>query len=87
MVHTRLGERRHARLHLHPHRGFSQGTVATDAWAINGSSQIVGYYQNASGVHGFLYSGGTYTTLNDPLGTDPRVARRMQRRPSNLNPA
>ena len=70
-----------------PFDDSSQGTIATDAWAINGSSQIVGYYQNASGVHGFLYSGGTYTTLNDPLGTDARVARRMQRRPSNLNPA
>jgi hypothetical protein len=32
----------------------SQGTIATDAWAINGSGQIVGYYPNASGVHGFL---------------------------------
>jgi len=39
----------------------SQGIIATDPWAINGSGQIVGYYENASGVHGFLYSGGTYT--------------------------
>jgi len=69
-----------------PFDNSSQGTIATDAWAINGSSQIVGYYQNASGVHGFLYSGGTYTTLNDPL-VDARAARRMRRRPSNLNPA
>jgi probable HAF family extracellular repeat protein len=27
---------------------------------------MVGQYQDGSGNHGFLYSGGTYTTLNDP---------------------
>jgi probable HAF family extracellular repeat protein len=31
--------------------------------------QIVGYYKDSSGTeHGFLYSGGTYTKLDDPLG-------------------
>jgi probable HAF family extracellular repeat protein len=33
--------------------------------------QIVGHYSDASGHgHGFLLSGGTYITLDDPLGTD-----------------
>src|SRR5262249_58906096 len=31
---------------------------------------IVGRYFNASGTHGFLYSGGIYTTLDDPLATN-----------------
>jgi autotransporter-associated beta strand protein/probable HAF family extracellular repeat protein len=40
-------------------------TVAT---GINNSGQIVGYYSLVNGTHGFLFSGGTYTTLDDPLG-------------------
>jgi len=43
----------------------------TDAYGINNAGQIVGSYEvlNRAGVfdnHGFLYSGGTYTTLDDP---------------------
>ena len=34
---------------------------------INGSGQIVGYYQ--PNFFGFLDNGGTHTTLNDSLGT------------------
>jgi probable HAF family extracellular repeat protein len=45
--------------------GFT--TVAT---GINFTGQIVGYYHNNGGTHGFLLSGGTYTTLDDPLGAD-----------------
>jgi probable HAF family extracellular repeat protein len=44
-------------------------TLGTFASGINGSGQIVGQYQNASGLHGFLLSGGTYTTLDDPAAT------------------
>ncbi len=45
--------------------------VWTTANAINGSGQIVGFYENdiigvAAVGHGFLYSGGTYVTLDDP---------------------
>ena len=43
----------------------------TDATGINDGGQIVGYYaSNKVGDSGdsFLYSGGTYTTLDDPLG-------------------
>jgi probable HAF family extracellular repeat protein len=39
----------------------------TQALGINASGQIVGSYSNASGIHGFLYSNGTYTALDDPL--------------------
>ena len=60
----------------------SQGATTTDAWGINNSGQIVGYYQNATGVHGFLYSGGTYTTLNDPLGTAGTWAGRRANSPA-----
>src|SRR3989442_9316465 len=45
-------------------------TGSTSAQGINASGQIVGFYQNAGGFHGFLYSGGTYTTLDDPSATN-----------------
>ena len=50
---------RHASLHLH-HPRRSLGPNNTEAWGINDSGQIVGSYRNASGIHGFLYSNGTY---------------------------
>jgi len=34
---------------------------------INDSGQIVGRYQDPGGLHGFLYSGGNYVTLDDPV--------------------
>ena len=37
------------------------------AQAINDSGQVVGYYENNTGAHGFLYNSGIYTTLDDPL--------------------
>ena len=43
----------------------TNGTFAT---GINASGQIVGYYQNGTGQHGFLLSGGIYTTIDDPSG-------------------
>ena len=50
-----------------------QGTRAQD---INDQGQIVGFYVDSSGAtHGFLYSGGTYTTLDDPLGTGGTFAQ------------
>ncbi len=46
------------------------GTHGTLAYGINATGQIVGYYEDdgtAFGLdHGFLYSGGNYTTLDDP---------------------
>ena len=31
---------------------------------------VVGQYTDSNGTdHGFLYNSGTYTTINDPLGT------------------
>jgi probable HAF family extracellular repeat protein len=43
----------------------------TLASGINASGQIVGYYDNSTGRHGFLYNpnGGTYTPLDDPSGS------------------
>ena len=41
----------------------------TGAMGINDAGQIVGGYTNAGGGHGFLYSGGTYTPIDDPLAT------------------
>ncbi len=38
--------------------------------AINDWGQIVGYYNDSNGSHGFLYSNGIYTTLAVPGGTN-----------------
>ena len=52
-----------------------QGTFAT---GINDAGQIVGFYRGSNGLfHGFLLSGGTFTTLDDPSATiidDPAAA-------------
>jgi len=44
-------------------------TGNTGASGINAAGQIVGSYMDASGFHAFLYSGGSYTTFDDPLAT------------------
>jgi len=36
--------------------------------------QIVGDYSTAGGIHGFLESGGAYTTLDDPAATNGTYA-------------
>src|SRR5262245_14279555 len=46
------------------------GFTFTTAYGINSSGQIVGSYRDVSGAtHGYLYSGGTYTTLDVPAAT------------------
>src|SRR5262249_29508577 len=42
----------------------------TQAFGVNDTGQIVGRLQNATGFHGFLLSGGTYTILDDPSATN-----------------
>ena len=58
----------------------------TDPFAINDAGTIVGTYVDLTGNHGFLYSGGTYTTLDAPgaTGTEPsdRVSMDAERLPS-----
>ena len=50
---------------------FARGV--TDAVGVNDTDQIVGFFQGfvngVSGVYGYLESGGTYTTLDDPSAT------------------
>ena len=42
----------------------------TTPTAVNDSGSVVGYYSDSQGnTHGFLYSGGVYTTIDDPEGT------------------
>src|SRR2546426_1157699 len=49
--------------------------AGTAANGINDTGQIVGWYEDGSGgLHSFLYSGGTYTTLDHPLATGYTVA-------------
>src|SRR5262249_7599850 len=49
-------------------------TSATEAFGINDVGQIVGQYSDLGGTHGFLLSGRTYTTLDDPLATGDTFA-------------
>src|SRR5262249_39089280 len=60
------------------HGGLGGGIFAQ---GINDASQVVGYYTGldnltnpTSGTYGFLYSGGTFTTLNVPVGTRDTLA-------------
>jgi probable HAF family extracellular repeat protein len=47
-------------------------TGTTEAWGVNDIDQIVGRYIDATGkFHGFLYSGGRFTTLDDPFASGP----------------
>src|SRR5260370_26613654 len=52
------------------------GTLAS---GINDTGQIVGTYADASGVHGFLLSGGSYTTLDAPLAPQYTIAPGINR--------
>jgi probable HAF family extracellular repeat protein len=38
----------------------------TQVYGINDAGQVVGYYNDASGGHGFLLSGGSFSTINVP---------------------
>jgi probable HAF family extracellular repeat protein len=52
-----------------PSSNFGSPVFTTIATGINNSDQIVGDYHDINnGDHGFLYSGGKYTTIDDPLG-------------------
>src|SRR5207244_9853623 len=52
------------------------GGFDTQALGINDSDQVVGSYIDANSVqHGFLYSGATYTTLDDPNAVNGTVAQ------------
>ena len=44
------------------------GAVETNAYGINDSGQIVGWYADATHIHGFLLDNGNYTTLDVPGG-------------------
>jgi len=46
----------------------------TDPTAINDAGTIVGTYADLTGNHGFLYSGGTYATLDAPGATQTRAS-------------
>jgi probable HAF family extracellular repeat protein len=50
------------------------GGAYTEAFDINDTGQVVGAYLTASGTHGFLYSGGTYVTLDDPFAANNTIA-------------
>ncbi len=39
-------------------------TGVTGVWGINNAGAMVGYFDDATGRHGFLDEGGTFTTLD-----------------------
>lgn len=52
------------------------GSALTQAHGINASGQIVGFFTAPSEAHGFLYSGGVFTTIDVPGATSTNVAAR-----------
>lgn len=49
------------------------GSTSTIAYGVNTGGQVVGYYTNASGIHGFLMSAGAFSTI-DFQGASTTVA-------------
>jgi hypothetical protein len=45
------------------------GSLSTSPEGINNRGEVVGYYQNSSGVYGFLLSNGNYTTISCSAAT------------------
>jgi probable HAF family extracellular repeat protein len=45
---------------------FKPGSAYTEAYGINDSGQIVGYYSDGTREHGFLLDNGIYTTIDPP---------------------
>jgi probable HAF family extracellular repeat protein len=45
------------------------GALSTVSYGINNAGQIVGGFQDSTGAHGFLYSGGSFTTIDVPGAT------------------
>jgi len=60
-------------------RTYKYATIAppdsayTIAESINNSGEIVGFYQDSAGQHGFVYDHGVYTTI-DPPGSVSTIA-------------
>ena len=50
------------------------GGTSTEAHGIDGSNIVGSYTDATTKPHGFLYNGSTYTTLDDPLGTQGTIA-------------
>ena len=48
----------------------TNGAFGALATGINASGQIVGWYGNGQGLHGFLLSGGVYSKFDDPNGVN-----------------
>jgi probable HAF family extracellular repeat protein len=51
------------------------GSFSTVIWGINSASEIVGFFGDATGGHGFLASGGSFTTIDVPGSTVTTDAR------------
>jgi probable HAF family extracellular repeat protein len=50
------------------------GSTLTQALGLNNNGQVVGFFMDAQGnMHGFIYSGGTYKEVDDPLGLNSTI--------------
>src|SRR6266849_650735 len=50
------------------------GVTDTLAFGVNNAAQIVGYYADAAGSHGFLDGGGVFTALPFPADVDNKAS-------------
>ena len=53
--------------------------IQTYPEGINKEGQIVGWYNDLSNNHGFLFSNGSFTALNDPLSTGNTYRNQLSR--------
>lgn len=51
------------------------GAIFSAAYGINGNNIVGDYVTSGNHIHGYVYDGTSYTTLDDPLGAKGTVAK------------
>jgi len=51
------------------------GALVSTAWDVNPRGDIVGFYRNAAGFHGYVFTNGEVTTIDVPASTNATATR------------
>jgi uncharacterized membrane protein len=51
------------------------GAIVSTAWDVNPRGEIVGFYRNAAGFHGYVLTDGGVTTIDAPASTRATATR------------